>query len=46
VNELLVIDLSSDGANLKQIILYYSINPDDLEKELHRYAKKLLDEKK
>jgi flavin reductase (DIM6/NTAB) family NADH-FMN oxidoreductase RutF len=46
VNELPVIDPSFDDANLKQIILYYSINPDDLEKELHSYAKKLLGEGK
>jgi flavin reductase (DIM6/NTAB) family NADH-FMN oxidoreductase RutF len=43
VNELPVIDPSFDDANLKQIILYYSINPPDMEKELHGYAKKLLD---
>ena len=32
--------------NYKNIIQYYSINPDDMEKELHQYAKKLLDENK
>jgi flavin reductase (DIM6/NTAB) family NADH-FMN oxidoreductase RutF len=36
------IDPSFDDAVLKQIILYYSINPADMEKELHGYAKKLL----
>ena len=46
VNEVPVIDPSFDDANLKQIILYYSINPADLEKELHSYAKKLLNEGK
>jgi flavin reductase (DIM6/NTAB) family NADH-FMN oxidoreductase RutF len=46
VNEIPVIDPSFDDANLKQIILYYSINPADMEKELHRYAKELLDEGK
>lgn len=38
-----VIEPSFDDAHLKQIIQYYSINPDDMEKELHSYAKKLLD---
>jgi hypothetical protein len=46
VSEMPVIDPSFDDANLKQIILYYSINPVDMEKELHSYAKKLLDEGK
>lgn len=42
VNEMPVVDPSFDDADLKQIILYYSINPADMEKELHSYAKKLL----
>lgn len=42
VNEVPVIDPSFDDADLKQIILYYSINPSEMEKELHGYAKKLL----
>ncbi len=46
VNEIPVIDPAFDDANLKQIILYYSINPAEMEKELHDYAKKLLGEKK
>jgi flavin reductase (DIM6/NTAB) family NADH-FMN oxidoreductase RutF len=46
VNDMPVIDPSFDDANLKQIILYYSINPADMEKELHEYAKKLLAEEK
>ena len=44
VNEIPLIDPSFDDANLKQIILYFSINPADMEKELHGYAKKLLSE--
>ena len=40
------IEPSFDDAHLKEIILYYSINPDEMEKELHSYAKKLLDEGK
>jgi flavin reductase (DIM6/NTAB) family NADH-FMN oxidoreductase RutF len=40
------IDPSFDDAHLKEIIQYYSISPDEMEKELHTYAKKLLDEGK
>ncbi len=46
INELPVIDPSFDDPHLKQIIRYYSINPDDMEKELHAYAQKLLAEDK
>jgi flavin reductase (DIM6/NTAB) family NADH-FMN oxidoreductase RutF len=44
VESLPTIDPSFDDDHLKQIIQYYSINPSDMEKELHSYAKKLLDE--
>jgi flavin reductase (DIM6/NTAB) family NADH-FMN oxidoreductase RutF len=44
VESLPIIDPSFDDDHLKQIIQYYSINPADMEKELHSYAKKLLDE--
>jgi flavin reductase (DIM6/NTAB) family NADH-FMN oxidoreductase RutF len=43
VHDMPVIEPSFDDAHLKQIIQYYSINPDDMEKELHSYAKTLLD---
>ena len=43
VSEYPVIDPSFDDDHLKQIIQYYSLNPDDMEKELHRYAKTLLE---
>ena len=46
VNEIPSIDPSFDDPHLKQIIQYYSINPEEMEKELHTYAKKLLDEGK
>ncbi len=36
------IDPSFDDDHLKQIIQYYSISPDEMEKELHVYAQKLL----
>ncbi|MEQ1675438.1 MAG: flavin reductase family protein [Chitinophagaceae bacterium] len=43
VHDLPVIEPSFDDDHLKQIIQYYSINPGELEKELHTYAAKLLD---
>jgi flavin reductase (DIM6/NTAB) family NADH-FMN oxidoreductase RutF len=46
VHETPVIDPSFDDARLKDIIQYFSINPDEMEKELHKYAKYLLDEGK
>ena len=46
VQEMPAIDPSFDDAHLKQIIQYYSINPDDMEKELHVYAKILLEQGK
>lgn len=42
LHEMPVIDPAFDDSHLKQIIQYYSINPEDMEKELHSYAKKLL----
>ena len=46
VHQLPTIDPSFDDANLKQIIQYFSVNPDEMEKELQAYAKKLLHENK
>lgn len=46
VNEMPVIEPSFDDPHLKNIIQYYSVNPDDMERELHTYAKKLLEENK
>ncbi len=46
VNEMPAIDPSFDDSHLKNIIQYYSVNPDEMEKELHVYAKKLLEEGK
>jgi flavin reductase (DIM6/NTAB) family NADH-FMN oxidoreductase RutF len=42
VHEMPVINPGFDDAHLKQIIQYYSINPEEMEKELHLYAQKLL----
>lgn len=44
VEELPAIDPSFHDDHLKQIIQYYSVNPKDLERELHNYAAKLLSE--
>jgi flavin reductase (DIM6/NTAB) family NADH-FMN oxidoreductase RutF len=41
-----VIDPAFDDDHLKQIVQYYSVDPVEMEKELHSYAKKLLDEGK
>jgi flavin reductase (DIM6/NTAB) family NADH-FMN oxidoreductase RutF len=46
VNEIPEIDSSFRDDHLKQIIQYYSVNPDEMEKELQAYAKKLLEEGK
>ena len=46
VHGLPFIDPAYDDPRLKEIIQYYSINPDEMEKELHAYAKKLLGEGK
>lgn len=46
VKELPVIEPSFEDDTLKNIIQYYSVNPDEMEKELHSYAKKLLEQGK
>lgn len=46
VTELPVIEPSFDDTHLTNIIQYYSPDPDEMEKELHAYAKKLLGEGK
>lgn len=42
ITEIPIIDPSFDDDNLKQIVQYYSVNPKEMDKELHAYAKKLL----
>lgn len=44
VHEMPVIDPSFDDVHLKEIVQYFSNNPEEMDKELHKYAKKLLDE--
>jgi flavin reductase (DIM6/NTAB) family NADH-FMN oxidoreductase RutF len=43
VSEIPAIDATFNDPKLKEIIQYYSINPTDMERELHMYAKELLD---
>ncbi len=43
VFEMPFVDPAFEDDTLKNIIQYYSINPDEMEKELHLYAKELLD---
>jgi flavin reductase (DIM6/NTAB) family NADH-FMN oxidoreductase RutF len=43
VHDMPVIDPSFEDAHLKEIVQYFSTNPDEMDKELHRYAKKLLE---
>jgi flavin reductase (DIM6/NTAB) family NADH-FMN oxidoreductase RutF len=40
------VDTSFDDPHLRQIIQYYNISPEELDKELHAYAKKLLEQGK
>ena len=42
VHEFPELSASFDDNHLKQIVQYYSVNPEEMEKEIHLYAKKLL----
>jgi flavin reductase (DIM6/NTAB) family NADH-FMN oxidoreductase RutF len=44
VNEVPLINPSFEDGRLRQIIQYYSVNPTEMEKELHQYAGHLLNE--
>lgn len=46
VKELPSIDPGFENEDLKKIVQYYSLNPDDMESEVHLLAKKLLAENK
>ncbi|MBS1745855.1 MAG: flavin reductase family protein [Bacteroidetes bacterium] len=46
IKEMPQIEVSYDDEQLKNIIQYYSVNPEEMEKELHVYAKALLDKNK
>jgi hypothetical protein len=43
VHEYPKIDPAFHDERLRQILQYYSVNPDEMDKELHIYAKELLD---
>lgn len=43
VHEIPAIDPAFEDPQLRHIIQYYSINPNEMEQELHRYARQLLD---
>lgn len=46
VKEMPFINAAFEDEHYKNIVQYYSINPDEMEKELHQYAKELLNENK
>lgn len=46
VHEMPVVQPSFDDEHLKNIIQYFSVDPNEMEKELHQYARRLLDEGK
>lgn len=46
VHELPAVQPSFDDEHLKNIVQYFSVNPDEMEQELHQYAARLLDEGK
>lgn len=46
VAEMPVVESSFEDEHLTNIVQYYSINPDDMEREIHGYAAKLLDDNK
>ena len=43
VHEYPSVDAAYEDERLKNIIQYFSVNPDEMDKELHKYAKELLD---
>ncbi len=46
VHEMPVVDPAFEDDKLKNIFQYYSLNGEEMEKEMHLYAKELLDEGK
>jgi flavin reductase (DIM6/NTAB) family NADH-FMN oxidoreductase RutF len=46
VSEIPAVDPAFDDEHVKQIVQYYSLNPDEMEKELHLHAAQLLDDGK
>ncbi|MGZ3939976.1 MAG: flavin reductase family protein [Flavisolibacter sp.] len=46
VHEMPVVQPSFDDDHLKNIVQYFSVNPEDMEKEIHLYAARLLEQGK
>jgi predicted nucleic acid-binding protein len=46
VHEMPVVEPSFDDEHLKNIIQYFSVSPEEMEKEVHQYAAHLLNENK
>ncbi|HYK56744.1 MAG TPA: flavin reductase family protein, partial [Flavisolibacter sp.] len=46
VHEMPVVEPSFDDEHLKNIVQYYSVSPEEMEKEVHQYAANLLNEGK
>jgi hypothetical protein len=46
INALPDIDPAFEDAHVRQIIQYYSINPEEMERELHQHAARLLNDQK
>lgn len=46
VNEMPVIDSTFQDVRLNEIVQYFNTNPEEMDKELHQYAKQLLDQGK
>jgi flavin reductase (DIM6/NTAB) family NADH-FMN oxidoreductase RutF len=46
IQEVPAVDAAFNDEQLKNIFQYYSIDPEEMENELHKYAKQLLDENK
>lgn len=44
VHALPTVDPAFDDARLKEIVQYFSVSPDEMERELHQYAKQLLEQ--
>ena len=42
VHSLPIVDVTFEDDHLKNIVQYFSINPADMEKEVHQYAAQLL----
>jgi 5,10-methenyltetrahydromethanopterin hydrogenase len=46
INEIPVVDPAFEDEKLKNIFQYYSLIPDEMDLEIHKYASELLHEKK